>query len=57
MPHKIDELLEVRGLLTDIDVILDLTGDSKALYTLHPPHFPYETVDFSTILGTVSTFI
>jgi hypothetical protein len=54
MPHKMDELLHVIGLPMDIDAISDSTGDSKAPLTPHPSHFPYENVDFMTILGGVS---
>jgi hypothetical protein len=58
MPHKMDELLTVAGLPTDIDVIPDSTGDSETASTTstpHPPHFPYENVDFTSILDNVST--
>jgi hypothetical protein len=57
MPHKMDELLHVAGLLTDIDAISDLTGDSETApipSTPHPPHFPYENADFTSILGSIS---
>jgi hypothetical protein len=54
MPHKMDKFLQAVGLPTDIDTILDSTGDSEAAPTPHPPHFPYENVDFTTILGSVS---
>jgi hypothetical protein len=58
MPHKMDELLTAAGLPTDIDVIPDSTGDSETAptpSTPHPPHFPYENVDFTSILDNVST--
>jgi hypothetical protein len=51
MPHKKDELLQAAWLPTDIDVILNSTGDSAAS---HPPHFPYENAEFTTILDNVS---
>jgi hypothetical protein len=54
MPHKMDELLQAARLPTDINAISDLTGDSEALPTPHPPHLPYENVDFMTILSSVS---
>jgi hypothetical protein len=57
MPHKMDELLHAAGLPTYIDVILDLTGDSETAptpLTPHPPHFPYENADFTSILGSVN---
>jgi hypothetical protein len=57
MPHKMDELLHAAGLPTDIDAILDSTGDSETAptpSTPHPSHFPYENADFTSILGSVS---
>jgi hypothetical protein len=42
----------------DIDAILDSTGDSETAptpSTPHPPHFPYENADFTSILDNVST--
>jgi hypothetical protein len=58
MSHKMDELLHVAGLPTDIGVIPDSTGDSETAPTPsspHPPHFPYENADFTSILDNVST--
>jgi hypothetical protein len=52
-----DELLDTVGLPTDIDVIPDSTGDSETALTPstpHPPYFPYETADFTSILSSVS---
>jgi hypothetical protein len=54
MPHNMDELLQTVGLSTDIDAISDSTGDSEAPPTPHPPHFPYENANFTTILDSVS---
>jgi hypothetical protein len=56
MPHNIDELLEAAGLPTDIDTILNSIDDSEVSLTPQPPYFPYDTIDFFSILGTVSTF-
>ena len=58
MPHKMDELLTTAGLPTDIDAIPDSTGDTETAptsSTTHPPHFPYETADFTSLLDNVST--
>jgi hypothetical protein len=58
MPHKMDDLLNAARLPTDIDVIPDSTGDSKTAptpSTLHPPYFPYENADFTSIIDNVST--
>jgi hypothetical protein len=58
MPHKMDELLTTMGLPTDIDVIPDSTGDSETAPTPSTPHlshFPYENVDFTSLLDNVST--
>jgi hypothetical protein len=58
MPHKMDELLTAAGLPTDIDAIPDSTGDTETAptpSTTHPPHFPYETADFTSLLDNVST--
>jgi hypothetical protein len=57
MLHKIDELLHTTKLLTNLDAIPNSTGDSEVLPTPHPPYFPYETADFSSILDSISTFI
>jgi hypothetical protein len=46
MTHKIDEFLQVVGLPTSIDAILDSTGDLKAPPTPHPPLFLYEKYRF-----------
>jgi hypothetical protein len=57
MPHKMDELLHAVGLPTDIDAILDSTGDSETAptpSTPHPSHFPYENADFTSILSSIS---
>jgi hypothetical protein len=54
MTHKMDELLVAAGLLTDINAIPDLTGDSETAPTPSTPHFPYGTADFTSILGSVS---
>jgi hypothetical protein len=57
MHHKMDELLQAAKLPADIDVIPDSTDDSEAPPTphlSHPTPFPYENVDFTTILGSVS---
>jgi hypothetical protein len=57
MPHKMDEFLYATGLPTDIDVILNSTGDSETAPTAstsHPPYFPYENVDFTSIIDNVS---
>jgi hypothetical protein len=56
-PHKMDEILYTAVLPMDIDVILDSMGDSEFVptpSTPHPPHFPYENADFTSILGSVS---
>jgi hypothetical protein len=58
MPHKMDELLHAAGLTTYIDAIPDSTGDSETTptpSTPHPPHFPYENANFTSILDNVST--
>jgi hypothetical protein len=58
MPHKMDELLHAAGLPTDIDAISDSTGDFETAPTSstpHPPYFPYENADFTSILDNVST--
>jgi hypothetical protein len=57
MLNKIDKLLHTTKLLTNFDVIPDSTGDSEVLPTPHPPYFPYETADFSSILDNISTLI
>jgi hypothetical protein len=57
MPHKMDELLQVEGLPTNIDAISDSTGDYEAAPTPHHPHFPYEKADFTSILGNVSIIL
>jgi hypothetical protein len=57
MPHKMDKLLHVTGLPTDIDAILDSMGDSETAptpSTPHTPHFPYEIADFTSIVDNVS---
>jgi hypothetical protein len=54
MSHKMDELLHAAGLPTDINVIPDSTGDFEAAPTPHPPHFPYENADFTSILDSIS---
>jgi hypothetical protein len=57
MSHKMDEFLQAVRLPADIDTIPDSTSDSEAQPTphpLHPPSSPYENVDFTTILGSVS---
>jgi hypothetical protein len=54
MPHKMDKILQAVGFPTDIDALLDSTGDSEAPPTPHPPHFTYENTDFTTILGNIS---
>jgi hypothetical protein len=56
MPYKMDELLDAVRLPMDIDVIPDSTGDFETAPTSstpHPPHFPYETADFTSILDSV----
>jgi hypothetical protein len=60
IPHKMDELLQAARLPVDIDAIPDSTGDSEAPPTphpSHPPHFPYENANFTTILGNISIII
>jgi hypothetical protein len=58
MPHKMDELLTTAGLPTDIDAIPDSMGDSETAptpSTPHPPYFPYENADSTSLLDNVST--
>jgi hypothetical protein len=40
MSHKRNKLLQSAGLFTDIDVILDSTGDLEIPPTPHPHTFP-----------------
>jgi hypothetical protein len=57
IPYKMDELLHAAGLSMDIDAIPDSMGDSEIVPTSstpHPPHFPYENTDFTSILDSVS---
>jgi hypothetical protein len=48
IPHKIDELLDVVGLPTDIDAILDSTGDSETALTPSSPHPPISPMRLPT---------